>query len=71
MVDQIIEKCCSNKLRKRLLRENDLKLAKLLELAQIIEATDKQAQQYSSMHHSKADSDSNDVCEENVRKVYH
>ena len=46
IVDQVIEKCHSNKLRKRLLKEADLTLDKLIETAQVIEATDLQIQQY-------------------------
>ena len=40
IVDQIIEKCTSSKLRKRLLREKDLTLDKTLEIAQLMESTD-------------------------------
>lgn len=46
IVDQVIEKCNSRKLRKRLLKEHDLTLAKLCEIAAIIEAADHQAEQY-------------------------
>ncbi|XP_057312279.1 uncharacterized protein K02A2.6-like [Hydractinia symbiolongicarpus] len=48
LVDQIIEKCNSNKLRKRILREPDLTLEKLLSLARISEVTSHQAKQYES-----------------------
>ncbi|XP_057312326.1 uncharacterized protein K02A2.6-like [Hydractinia symbiolongicarpus] len=48
LVDQIIEKCHSNKLRKRILREPDLTLEKLLSLARISEVTSHQAKQYES-----------------------
>jgi len=43
IVDQIIEKCQSHKLRKRILREGDLDLNKTIEIAQIAEATELQA----------------------------
>ena len=45
-VDQIIEKCASNKLRKRLLREPALDLEALLTIAQAGEAADRQARTY-------------------------
>ena len=41
--DQVIDKCHSNALRRRLLREKDLTLAKLQELARAMEAADQQA----------------------------
>ena len=46
IVDQVIEKCSSSKLRKRLLREPELSLDKLLQIAQTIEAADSQAKSY-------------------------
>ena len=47
-VDQIIEKCTSSKLRKRLLREKDLTLDKTLEIAQIMESTGRQMEKYNN-----------------------
>uniref|UniRef100_A0A3P9MCB8 Gypsy retrotransposon integrase-like protein 1 n=1 Tax=Oryzias latipes TaxID=8090 RepID=A0A3P9MCB8_ORYLA len=41
--DQVIDKCTSNTLRRRLLREKDLKLAGLLEIARTMETADQQA----------------------------
>jgi hypothetical protein len=46
IVDQVIEKCISRKLRKRLLKEQDLDLQKLCGVAAIMEAADHQAEQY-------------------------
>ena len=46
LVDLVIEKCTSRKLRKSLLKESDLTVAKLLELAHISETTEHQAKQY-------------------------
>ena len=43
VVDQVISKCHSTKLRRRLLRETDLKVDTLLNIAQGIEIADKQA----------------------------
>lgn len=37
--DQVIDKCASNNLRRRLLRETDLKLDGLLDIARSIEAS--------------------------------
>ena len=53
LVDQVIEKCYSKKLRKRLLKERDLTLDKLLEISLIIESADRQAIHYedSAQHH--------------------
>lgn len=48
IVDQVIEKCCSKKLRKRLLREPNIDLDKMLEIAQISETTDRQVKQYTN-----------------------
>ena len=48
LVDQIIEKCTSSKLRKTLLKIKDLTIAKLLETAQILESSEHQAKQYDS-----------------------
>ena len=46
IVDQIIEKCYSNKLRKGLLSEPDLSLNKLIQIAQAMEAANRQVKQY-------------------------
>jgi len=50
IVDQVIEKCSSSKLRKRLLKEQDLTLDKLLEIALIIESADRQADHYKNQN---------------------
>ena len=46
IVDQVIEKCRSHKLRKRLLRETELDLTKTIEIAQIAEAMEVQSREY-------------------------
>lgn len=46
IVDQVIEKCFSSRLRKRLLREPDLNLDKVLSIAQSMEVADRHASQY-------------------------
>ena len=63
IVDQIIEKCASRKLRKRLLKEQDLALLKLCQIATIIEAADHQAEQYTNTNqqHGESESDQDDV----------
>ena len=38
--DQVVDKCASNSLRRRLLRETDLTLDGLLQIARSIEASD-------------------------------
>ena len=43
--DQVIEKCCSRQLRVRLLREHNLKLPRLLDMARAHEAAETQARQ--------------------------
>ena len=48
IVDQVIDRCNSKKLRKRLLKERDLTLDKLLEIALVIEAADHQSVKYES-----------------------
>ena len=58
IVDQIIEKCNSRKLRKRLLKEHELTLAKLCEIAAIIEAADHQAEQYKDVKPAEPNDDS-------------
>ena len=67
IVDQVIEKCKSNKLRKRLLKEKDLDLDSLLEIAHIIESTDHQSKQYSKPQVLL--SDDND--DEEINKISH
>ena len=46
LVDQIIEKCHSSKLRKRLLREPDLSYDKAMNIAQAMEAAYRLARQF-------------------------
>ena len=46
IVDQVIEKCRSHKLRKRLLRETELDLTKTIKIAQIAEAMEVQSREY-------------------------
>ena len=67
IVDQIIEKCKSKKLRKRLLKEHELTLDKLLEIAMIMETTDRQSGQYDVSSKMKQEDDDSD---ENIRKLY-
>ena len=61
IVDQIIEKCTSSKLRKRLLREKDLTLDKTLEIAQIMESTDRLMEKYNNsdslLNHQDSDNE--------------
>ena len=60
IVDQIIEKCKSKKLRKRLLKEHELTLDKLLEIAMIMETTDRQSGQYDVSSKIKQEDDDSD-----------
>ena len=57
IIDQVIEKCNPNKLRKNLLRQTDLTLTKLLETAQLNETVSHQSKQYTPNHQTKYDSD--------------
>ena len=50
IIDQVVEKCYSSKLRKTLLKTTDLTLEKLLETAQISETVSRQSQNYASKH---------------------
>ena len=70
LVDQVIEKSHSKKLRKRLLKERDLTLDKLLELSLIIENADRQAEKYDEQqsYHSLQHVDSDD---DEVNKLSH
>ncbi|XP_057310511.1 uncharacterized protein K02A2.6-like [Hydractinia symbiolongicarpus] len=60
IVDQVIEKCTSRKLRKRLLKESELTLVKLCDIATIMEAADHQVAQYtkSTLSRNQEDEDS-------------
>ena len=68
IVDQVIEKCNSNKLRKRLLKEKDLNLDTLLEIAYIIESTDHQSKQYKKSMSQELLSDDDDNA---INKISH
>ena len=43
--DQIVEKCSSGRLRRRLLRETDLTLDTLIQIAKLFESSERQADQ--------------------------
>ena len=47
--DQVVDKCASNSLRRRLLRETDLTLEGLLRIARSIEASDLHALQWKQL----------------------
>ena len=53
LVDQVIEKCHSNKLRKRLLREPGLNINKVIDIAQASEVASRQVLQYQDIHTTK------------------
>ena len=55
MRDQFIDKCLSKPLRRRLLREPDLKLDKLLAIARATEAADRQAAMMEGRSHERID----------------
>lgn len=57
--DQVVEKCRSHQLRKRLLREDDLQLSDVLSIARAMEAADSQAEQ---IQPSTATTVNHDVC---------
>ena len=70
IIDQVIEKCKSKKLRKTLLKETNLTLTKLLEIAQINEAVAHQSKQYETHASQKlSDTDTEDNPEE-VNKIF-
>jgi E3 ubiquitin-protein ligase DOA10 len=55
--DEILEKCYSTRLRRRLLREETLTLDVILRIARALEASDRQAQQIEGTKNSESDAE--------------
>jgi hypothetical protein len=55
--DQVLEKCYSTRLRRRLLREETLTLDVILRIARALEASDRQAQQIEGTKNSASDAE--------------
>ena len=55
--DQVLQKCYSTRLRRRLLREETLTLDVFLHIARALEASDRQAQQIEGTKNSESDAE--------------